>query len=228
MRQTTSLIAIAAITALTLSGCDIEESGTLSPEQESNASKHALDQLNSEKEAASQVLAHLQAKDATVKDAYFKLDELGQRTMVVTRDKADGSVETWEAPSEVVEQAFQSSQSATADSPGQGASASTSANQTASSGSNMMPILGGMLAGYMLANAFSSNSGKTLQMNREEQERRRSSATSTYASSTVQRARTAEATRSSFSGSRASSVGRSSGGSFSSSGGRAGGYGGGG
>lgn len=226
MRQTTSLIAVAAITALALSGCDIEESSSLSPEQESSASKHALDQLNSEKEAASQVLAHLQAKDATVKDAYFKLDETGQRTMVVTRDKPDGSIETWEAPSDVVERAFQSSQTVPPESPGQTGSASSS--QTASSGSNMMPILGGMLAGYMLANAFSGSTGKTFQMNREEHERRRSASSSIYTSSAVQRARTAEATRSSFSGNRASSVGRSSGGSFSSSGGRAGGYGGGG
>lgn len=225
-------IIAAMLMTLGLSACDIEDEDpdarilTKSEQEQDLANRYLLAQLNSDKEVLASVIKELKKIDPSVTDAYFKMDEQGKRTMVVSRQKSDGTVETWEAPAAMVEQAYSS------------ANASASAGgHVAASGSSVMPLLGGMLAGYMMANAFNANAGRMAAMSREAHDRERSAATSGYASAAGNSARTmarsgitppahiaSKVSEASAASKASARVGQSARGSFASSGARAGGY----
>lgn len=199
------LLFTALLGALVLTGCednDVVSYNNTGPEVEGEARKLALDQLNQDAELAKSLRQELAAKDPSVTDVYFKLDEQGERTVVVVRETADGQIETWEAPASALAQAE--------------AQAEKEAGSQASAGSSILPIMGGLLAGYMLANAFSNQAGRMAQTSREAHTRERAMQNSAYNSSVSNKARSQAQQR--------STLNRTRGGSFSSSGTRSSGY----
>lgn len=190
--------------------------------QDTEAAKQVLDQLNAEQETTRILLEKLKSTDPSVIDVYFKLDENQQRTMVVSRVTDSGLIETWEAPADVINTTMQEAEAkAKADNP------------EASSGfdwsSAIAPMLGGMLAGYLLSNAF-SGAGKSTQMTREAHEREKRMQSSAYRANSATRAQQLRRTPSNTNTLNRSPaharppVGQSQGGTFNSSGVRSSGY----
>lgn len=190
--------------------------------QESEAAKQVLDQLNAERETTRILLDKLKSTDPNVIDVYFKLDENEQRTMVVSRVNDNGLVDTWEAPADVINNTIQEAEDQ-----------AKKDNPEASSGfdwsSAIAPMLGGMLAGYLLSNAF-SGVGKTTQMSREAHEREKRMQSSAYSTKTATRAQqlrqssTTNTLNRSPNATTRPPVGQSQGGTFRSSGVRSSGY----
>lgn len=190
--------------------------------QETEAAKQVLDQLNAEREATRILLEKLKSTDPTVIDAYFKLDDNGQRTMVVSRVTDNGLIESWEAPAEIINSTMAEAEAQ-----------AKKDNPEASSGfdwsSAIGPMLGGMLAGYLLSNAF-SGAGKNTQMSREahaREKRMQSSAYSSNAASRTQQLRqgtTGNTLNRSPNSAARPAVGQSQGGTFNSSGARSSSY----
>lgn len=209
MFKKTTLLTLATASALLVG------SPYVAVAQDSDAAKKMLDQINSERETTRLILEQLQSTDPSVTDVYFKLDENGNRTMVVARVNEQGLIDTWEAPADMINQTIdQAEKEANKDNP--------EAKDGSSWTSAIAPMLGGMLAGYLLSNAF-SNSGKSAQMSRDAHERERRIQSSSYNSNMASRS---QQLRNSTPASRPNSpsVGRSQGGTFSSSGVRSSGY----
>ena len=214
-----------------LSGCEPhqvpDDVDTYQTEQV--AQQDALKQLNSDTEASHKILEVLKGQDPRVTDAYFKLNQQGERTLVVSRLRPDGQMETWEAPASdlrTIETGVAQQQQAQATASPQGESSVTG---------NGSAALLGALAGYMLANSFNSSRGLTSYHAPADYARERERSRSAYSSSVVGQSRRnayeasvrnsrSAASGNSSSGSRSASVGRSQGGSFASSGSRSGGY----
>jgi hypothetical protein len=215
--------------SLGLTACDSEPTPPVASVDGDAAESEAANQLflaqmNADRELTSRVLDELKKTDPSVTDAYFMLDENGQRTLTVVRDRGDGTVETWEAPASALSQIEDSATSAAKDSNAEEKDGFSASNA-------ILPMLGGMLAGYMIANAFSARQGQTIARSKEAHERQRRMSSSAYTSSVGANSRRMASagvrTPSQFAN-RASAtrapVGQSSGGSFSSSGTRSGGY----
>lgn len=190
--------------------------------QETDAAKQVLAQLNAERETTRILLEQLQSTDPTVIDVYFKLDENDQRTMVVSRVTESGLIETWEAPADIINNTFNEAENKIKED-----------NPEASSGSDwtsaIAPMLGGMLAGYLLSNAF-SGAGKSAQMTREAHERERRIQSSAYSANAASRTQQLRQTSPNNTLNRSATtparpaVGQSQGGTFNSSGARSSGY----
>ena len=189
--------------------------------QDSEAAKHVLDQLNAERETTRILLEKLKSTDPSVIDVYFALDDAGQRTMVVSKVADNGLIETWEAPADVINTTIaEAEEKAKQDNP----EASSGFDWT----SAIAPMLGGMLAGYLLSNAF-SGAGKSAQMTRDAHERERRMQSSAYSANTATRAQQLRQNPTTNTLNRSASparpaVGQSQGGTFNSSGARSSGY----
>lgn len=210
INRTLSAFSLTVPAIMLLTGCEPQNEAP-----EDTANRYTLAQLNSDKEVLAEMVERMKASDPTVTDAYFKINDRGDRTVVVTRSLPDGTVNAWEAPAYLVEDAYQK-----AENDPQATSADGS--------SNFLPIIGGLMAGYMLSNAFRPGIGQTSHMSQADHERRRTSSLATYTQAVGASSRNMVASGirppSYVQEKAAAAVGRSSGGSFSSTGARAGGY----
>ncbi|AXF53076.1 MAG: integral membrane protein [Caudoviricetes sp.] len=108
---------IVGLSALMLTGCESEA------DKQSNINAATRSALNSDDAELKKALADAQAKDPSVKDVYYSVDENGQRQLNIVREVKD---------------------------PKTGESSMMN---------DMLPLLGGMAAGMLIANAMSAGGG---------------------------------------------------------------------
>lgn len=208
----TPLVLTAAVAIATLSACnqapdDVDQVDQAKLNQE--AAKATLDQINQEQAMLAAALVELKKVDPAISEVYFSLSDKGERTITIARDLPNGEVQTWQADPADLEQLLAKSDEQLQEAPNAGA------------GSMLMPMLGGMLAAYMIGNMFSRTAGQTMTASREAHARQRTMNNNAYTSSVSNKQRQSAMARSLSS---PRSVGASRGGSFSSSGSRSGGY----
>ncbi len=209
----TSLLFAVGLASISVAACNQAPDDFSNVNQEQlnqEAAKATLDQINQEKEMLTAALQELKKIDPSISELYFSLSENGERTITIARDLPNGEVQTWQADPAEIEGLLNKTDQQLQDSPG------------ASAGSMLMPMLGGMLAAYMMSSMFSRTAGKTVTASREAHQRQRTMSNNAYTSSVSNKQRQSAMARSLSSSSR--NLGRSRGGSFSSSGSRSSGY----
>ncbi|RMX03502.1 hypothetical protein D8I35_16635 [Corticibacter populi] len=108
--------------------------------------RQAAAEMQSDQRLASELLTQLQKTDPRIFDAYIELDAQGRKVAVISRRNDDDSIESWTTPP--IEQILQNSQS------GQGQQEAQAGGP--SMGQMLAGAAMGALAGYALANMFSS------------------------------------------------------------------------
>lgn len=212
-QRPTPFIFAAALASISVAACNQAPDDFSNVDQNAinkEAAKATLDQLNQEKEMLAAALPELQKLDPSISELYFSLDDNGERTITVARNLPNGDVETWQADPADVQKLLNDTDQQLQDSP------------SASASSMLMPMLGGLLAAYMVSNMFSRSAGKSVTASREAHQRQRTMSNNAYSSSVSNKQRQSSMARSLSSSSR--NLGSSRGGSFSSSGTRSGSY----
>lgn len=224
MKKTT--LALAAIAVLALSACDdgAHDRIQITKEDEaqinSDAKSETLKRLSQDQEECKEFLRQMKEKDPKFVDAYYRINNRGNKEMVLVKDLGDGNMVEYPA--------FEANNLPGAGT-GKPATTSSSGGQSATaSDSSLMPALaGGLLAGavmgYMANNALQGTTRP--RMAQEEEKRRATSSYGGHVASTNQTwARQQATTRAAARASGSYSSPTAKTGAFGGGGARAGGY----
>lgn len=175
---------------------------------------YVLETMNSEKEFLLKFSDTMKNNDPTVKDAYYGINDSGDKTLYVTKMLNDGSVAEVPLDSKIESDIKSSLQKQSEN--------QTDQSATAGSSSDGMDMLTGAVLGYMAAQMLAGNNVNRY-VNQGAYEERKRTVGSAYVASSMATARATYRPTSSV-GKSPSALGRSTTGSFGSSGARSSGY----
>lgn len=142
-RLTSSGVVVAAM-GVGLAACGQQVDSPADNALDSNEiARQAAAEMQNDQRMANELLKELQKTDPSIFDVYMDIDEQGQKVAVISRNAPDGSVESWTTPpvDQVVQEKTEQQEASSAG---------------PSMGSTLMSMAMGALAGYALANMFSS------------------------------------------------------------------------